>query len=286
MTIWNLGSINLDRLYHLPHLPQPGETIASRTYREGLGGKGANMSVAAARAAAHVVHIGAVGADGRWAVERLLEYGVDTRWITEHDGPTGHAIIALNPEGENMILLYPGANMAIPPDRIDQALSQASTGDWLLMQNETSAQAEAARTARALGLNVAYAAAPFDAEAVQAVLPYLDLLVMNAVEAAQLSKATGQEPGALSVRDVVVTKGAEGCTLYANDGVKDFPAMPAEAVDTTGAGDTFTGYLLAGLDRGENIAQAIHRANRAAALMVMRVGTADVIPDLKDLEPG
>ncbi|MEL7097688.1 MAG: ribokinase [Pseudomonadota bacterium] len=284
MTIWNLGSINIDRLYRVKHLPVPGETLAASEHSEGLGGKGANMSVAAARAAAHVVHVGAVGSDGRWAAERLLEYGVDTRCISEVDGPTGHAIIAVDAEGENNILLWPGANGAITDDMIGQALSQAASGDWLLMQNETSGQTHAAQMGRALGLKVAYAAAPFDAEAVRAVLPVLDLLVMNAVEAEQLSAATGQAPDALGVQLVIVTKGADGCTIYDGGVQTDFPAIPVEAVDTTGAGDTFTGYVVAGLDRGELPAQAVTRAGLAAAIMVTRVGTADVIPDLKDIE--
>ncbi|MEO0937458.1 MAG: ribokinase [Pseudomonadota bacterium] len=284
MTIWNLGSINIDRLYRVPHLPGPGETLAATAHSEGLGGKGANMSVAAARAAAHVVHIGAVGADGRWAAERLLEYGVDTRSIAEVPGPTGHAIIAVDAGGENSILLWPGANAAISEGMIGQALSQASLGDWLLMQNETCGQVHAARMARDLGLNVAYAAAPFDAQAVQELLPYLDLLVMNAVEAEQLRAATGQDAAALGVDLVIVTKGAGGCTLYRSGAHRDFPAVVVEPVDTTGAGDTFTGYVLAGLGRGEEVAQAILRATQAAAIMVTRQGTADVIPDLKDIE--
>ncbi|MEM8579181.1 MAG: ribokinase [Pseudomonadota bacterium] len=284
MTIWNLGSINIDRVYRVAHLPGPGETLAASDHTEGLGGKGANMSVAAARAAAHVVHIGAVGGDGRWAAERLLEYGVDTRCIAEVSGPTGHAIIAVDAEGENNILLYPGANAAITGDMIGQALAQASPGDWLLMQNETAGQSFAAEVAHKLGLNVAYAAAPFEAEAVQAVLPMLDLLVMNAVEAEQLEAATGKAPGALGVARVVVTQGAAGATLFEGGEVHLFEAVPAEPVDTTGAGDTFTGYLIAGLSRGEDIAQAMTRANLAASIMVTRVGTADVIPDLKDIE--
>ncbi|MEC9311219.1 MAG: PfkB family carbohydrate kinase, partial [Pseudomonadota bacterium] len=175
MAIWNLGSINADMVYALPHLPVAGETLAASGLDQFLGGKGANMSVAAARAGSHVCHIGAVGADGRWAVDRLLEYGVDTRHIAQIDTPTGHAIIAVDQDGENQIILFPGANRAISPDQIGQALSAASAGDILVMQNETNLQVHAARMGRDLGLRVAYAAAPFDAAAVAAVLPHLDL---------------------------------------------------------------------------------------------------------------
>ena len=273
-------------VYALPHLPVAGETLAASGLGQFLGGKGANMSVAAARAGSHVCHIGAVGPDGRWAVDRLLEYGVDTRHIAQIDSPTGHAIIAVDQSGENQIILFPGANHAISPDQIGQALSAASAGDILVMQNETNLQVDAARMGRDLGLRVAYAAAPFDAAAVAAVLPHLDLLFLNAVEARQLQEATGKPPEALGVEDVIVTLGAEGARHFhgTTGAVQDIPALPVTPVDTTGAGDTFTGYVLSGLDRGMPMAQAMAQASRAAALMVTRHGTADVIPDLKEVQ--
>lgn len=285
MAIWNLGSINADMVYAVPHLPGPGETLAATRLDRFLGGKGANMSVAAARAGAHVCHIGSVGPDGRWAIERLTEYGVDTRYIAEADMPTGHAIISVDSRGENQIVLFPGANQSIDRDQLGRALTLAQAGDLLVMQNETSAQVEAAKMGRELGLKVCYAAAPFDAAAVQAVLPYLDFLILNAVEAEQLQQATGHSPEDLPVSQVIVTLGSKGARyFYTGSGhVQDFPAFKVEAVDTTGAGDTFTGYVLAGLDRGMPMAQAIGQAMRAAAIMVTRHGTADVIPDLKDV---
>lgn len=283
MAIWNLGSINADMVYPVPHLPAPGETVAAEGLHYFLGGKGTNMSVAAARAGAQVRHVGAVGTDGRWAVERLSEYGVDTAHVSEVAGATGHAIVAVDGEGENSILIYPGANRAIPERTLGLALSAAQAGDFLLMQNETNLQAEAARMGREMGLRVCYAAAPFDAGAVRAVLPWLDLLILNEVEADQLEQATGRAPGALGVDAVIVTLGARGARLYRSGAVSEFPACPVRAVDSTGAGDTFTGYLLAGLDRGMEMAQAIALAGRAAALMVTRRGTADVIPDLSEV---
>lgn len=286
VTVFNLGSINADLVYQVPHLPGPGETLAATGYARGLGGKGANMSVAAARAGCHVVHIGAVGADGAWAVERLLEYGVDTRHIAIVSEPTGHAIIAVDADGENAIILHPGANNAVSPDGIALAFEGAAMRDFFLTQNETNAQREGAERASALGMRVVYAAAPFDADAVRAVLPLLDMLVLNAVEAAQLEAATGRDINELPVRDIIVTLGAEGCRWINTDTgeATHFAAIPVTPVDTTGAGDTFTGYLLAGLDRGMPMAQAIMQATRAAAIMVTRKGAADVIPDLKDLQ--
>ncbi|SPF79345.1 ribokinase [Pseudoprimorskyibacter insulae] len=285
MTIFNLGSINADLFYALPHLPKPGETLASTEYSRGLGGKGANMSVAAARAAARAVHIGAIGDDGRWALDRLTEYGVDTRHIVQVDVATGHALILVDQAGENSIVLYPGANQAITEIQLTAALSEATDADLFICQNETNAQRMAAEMASAKGMKVAYAAAPFDADAVQAILPLLDLLILNAVEAEQLSTATGTPITALPVRDIVVTLGADGCDWHNTDTAQTLhiPALPVTPVDTTGAGDTFTGYLLAGLDQGLSMAESLTRASKAAAIMVTRHGTADVIPDLKDV---
>ncbi|MHA6324437.1 PfkB family carbohydrate kinase [Roseivivax sp. CAU 1753] len=286
MTIWNLGSINADHVYRVPHLPQAGETLASTAYSRGLGGKGANMSVAAARAGARVAHLGAVGDDGGWMIERLMEYGVDTRAVDRMNDASGHAIIAVDDAGENQIILYPGANHAISEKRLAERLAVAAVTDIFVFQNETNAQLKGATLASAQGMRVAYAAAPFEVAAVMAVLPLLDLLVLNAVEARQLLDATGLGADALPVRDVVVTRGAQGAVWYETDTgtATEIPAIKSEAVDTTGAGDTFTGFLIAGLDRGFSMRQSLDLATKAGAIMVTRVGTADVIPDLRDIE--
>lgn len=282
--IWNLGSINIDNFYEVPHLPAAGETLAAISYGFGLGGKGANMSVAAARAAARISHIGAIGPEGRWTRERLMEYGVDTPHIAQIEVPTGHANIVVEASGENNIVLFQGANVAITEAIIGAALTEASPRDFLLMQNETNGQEYAAATAQSLGLRVAYAAAPFDADAITRLFGQIDLLILNEVEAAQLEAETGKSADALGIADVVVTLGAGGCKWISNVGEMHFDAYPANAVDTTGAGDTFTGYLVAGLDRGMDMKGALDLALKAGALMVTRRGTADVIPDLKEIQ--
>ncbi|EIE50076.1 ribokinase [Salipiger aestuarii] len=287
MTIWNLGSINADLAYSVPRLPLPGETIAASSMLRGLGGKGANMSVAAARAASRVVHLGAVGADGGWAVGRMMEYGVDTRHIARVDAVTGHAVILVDDGGENSIVIHHGANHAIPETLLGSALSEASTGDWLLMQNETLLQPEAAALARRLGLKVAYVPAPFEIDAASAVLPFCDLLVLNEVECDQLTTAMEAGLADLGIDTVVVTEGARGGRLHTRRNrwqPRRFAAPQVTSVDTTGAGDTFAGYLVAGLDRGMPLEQAVGMAAKAAALMVTRHGTADVIPDLRDVQ--
>ena len=285
MAIWNLGSINVDIVYAVPHIPAPGETLATTGRETFLGGKGANMSVAAARAGAHCAHIGAVGEAGRWCVDRLTEYGVDTRHIARVEADMAEALIMVDRGGENAILLHPGANHAIPSDLLRSALTGAETGDWFVCQNETTLQPEACELARRMGLNVAYAAAPFEAEAVTALIDDLDLLILNEVEARQLTQATGKHPSDLDVAHVIVTKGGDGVEWFDNGvgAARSFPSVPVDPVDTTGAGDTFTGYLLAGLDRGMDMEEAIGLATHAGALMVTRHGTSDVIPDLSEV---
>ncbi len=286
MTIWNLGSINADHVYQVPHIPAPGETIAARAVTVGLGGKGANMSVAIARAAGHAAHIGAVGADGRWMVDRLTEYGVDTRYILTVEGVTGHAIITVGDDGENAIVLHPGANQRQNAEHVFQCLTSAKPGDFFLCQNETSLQYDAMCRAKERGLSLAYAAAPFDVGITQKLAPMLDYLFLNEVEAEQFEAATGAQIGKAGPQNVIVTRGARDTLWYlrGTSKVQRFAAQQVDVVDTTGAGDTFTGFVLAGLDRGLPIAQAISQAMRAAAIKVTRAGAADAIPDLADVQ--
>lgn len=286
VTIFNLGSINTDHFYRLAHLPQPGETLAAASYRRGLGGKGANQSVAAARAGADLRHIGAVGADGRWMVGRLCDLGVDCVHVCEVAEPSGHAIINIDDAGENAIVIFPGANRAIPEATWRTALGDAGPGDWLIVQNETSLQVEAARFAQEQGLFVAYSAAPFDAEAVRPILPHITHLLVNEVEAAQLCEALRVTLTDLPVPYLIVTLGEKGALwLDRAAGVRtEVPAFSVTPVDTTGAGDTFAGYLIAALAEGMAPADAMRLASAAAALKVTRSGTADAIPARAEVE--
>ena len=277
MTIFNLGSINADHVYCVPHLPGPGETLAATSMQTGLGGKGANMSVAAARAAARVSHIGAVGEDGRWTRERLMEYGVDIPHVANTPVPTGHANIVIDAQGENSIVLFQGANVELTEAIIGGALTEASPRDFLLMQNETNGQDYAATTARALGLRVAYAAAPFEAAAINQLLGRIDLLVLNEVEAEQLAEATGKPAGALDIADVVITLGAKGCKWVSNAGEKCFDAYPAEVVDTTGAGDLFAAGFLRGLTQGKDLTSCARIGAIAAAEVISHVGPRPLV---------
>ncbi|MCI2400053.1 ribokinase [Aliiroseovarius subalbicans] len=277
MTVYNLGSINIDHFYRVPHLPVPGETLAAMDHWTGLGGKGANQSVAVAQAGAPVFHIGAIGSDGGWTVTRLQGFGVTTTHVATADRPTAHAIINVDDAGENAIVIFPGANVEQSLTRLDAALSQAAEGDMLMIQNETNLQVDAARIAHEKGMFVVYSAAPFHADAVRAVLPFVDLLVVNKVEAAQLTQALGDT---FEVPNLLVTQGAEGSTWRKPAGGQDVfvPSFPVDPVDTTGAGDCFIGYTVAGLDQGLDAEGAMRLGAAAAAIKVTRAGTADAIP--------
>lgn len=279
MKVFNLGSINADRIYRVPHLPRAGETLAATAHQVGLGGKGANQSVAAARAGAEVVHIGAVGADGGWMIETLGGFGINTAHIRQGSVASGHAIVAVDDAGENAIVLHPGANREIDQRDVAEALDGAGPRDWLMLQNETNCQAEAARIARGKGAKVAYSAAPFEADAARAMLPLTDLLILNEGEAAQLAEALGTSPDALPVPRVIVTKGAKGAVwLEPGKSPLEIPAFDVRAVDTTGAGDTFAGFVVAALAERMMVPAALRHASAAAALMVTREGTAEAIP--------
>jgi len=280
MTVYNLGSINADHIYTVSHLPKPGETLSADDFKIGLGGKGTNQSVAAARAGSDVIHIGAIGADGQWVKDRVSEYGVDTQFINTIDVPTGHAIINVDRAGENAIVIFSGANVLQDPHQIKEALGSAKAGDILLLQNETSHQVEAAKIAADKAMVVIYSAAPFSVEAVKAVLCYTTILVMNQIEAEQLCAGLETELAELPVKNILVTKGANGVDWISTQTgeTQHVASISANAVDTTAAGDTFAGYFAAGLDQGMDVKVAMQLGSAAAGLKVMRKGTADAIP--------
>lgn len=286
MTIYNLGSINADSFYRVDHFPVDGETIAASGCDSGLGGKGANQSVAAARAGSTVFHIGAVGGEGVWAVERMKALGVDVTHVAiDLARPTGHALIFITPDGENRIVIFPGTNREIEEVDVKAALSRAKPGDTLMLQNETNAQVYAAKRAHSRGMRVVYSAAPFDVDAVRAMLPHTDVLAVNAVEAGQVAQALGVAITELPVAELLMTQGASGASWQdLKSGERLFvPSPKVEVVDTTGAGDTFAGFFCASRDQGATVAECLKIAVSAAALAVTRKGTSEAIPALEEV---
>ncbi len=281
--ILTIGSVNIDHVHRVPALPGPGETVIDRGYARGLGGKGANQSLAARLAGAEVAHAGAIGADGAWCRERLAAAGIEVGDLVTVEAATGHAVILVDDAGENLIVVHGGANRALTPALIGAAIGRTRAGDWLLLQNETNLVAEAARSGRAAGLRVAYAAAPFDPAATAEVLAHVDLLAVNAVEAEQLAGHLGRAlDGVVPV--LLITEGARGVRCWAGTREVRQEAFDVEPVDTTGAGDTFLGYILAGLDRGRPVSEALRCAAAAAAIQVTRPGAAEAIPTAAEVD--
>lgn len=277
-----IGSINADYIYRLPHLPAPGETLSATSMTRMLGGKGANQSIAASLSGAQVAHVGAIGPSDDWLIKALATAGIETQFISNVDVPTGHAIINVDDAGENAIVLFPSANHAIPTGMIAEALAGYGPGDTCLLQNEVTVSAEAARQAKANGVSVIYSAAPFEAAAVEAVLPYADLLVMNEGEAAELARELGKSPEQMPC-DVLVTKGAEGA-IYYGETLEVCPAFQVTPVDTTGAGDCYIGAFSARRSSGASIADALRWASAASGIQVTRPGTADAMPNKTEIE--
>jgi ribokinase len=281
MAIFTLGSINIDHVYRVPHLAHPGETIAATGYSKGLGGKGANQSVAATKAGAKVSLIGATGDDAAWALKELHGYGVDITHVAQCHSPTGHAIIQVDPSAENTITLFPGANRQISDTQAINALAAANPGDVLLVQNETSAQFATLRHASKIGLRILYTPAPFELAPLKDAIPFATLLLMNAGEAAEMTAALGGLPNC----DVIITKGADGAEWHSpNASLLSLPSFPVTPIDTTGAGDCFAGTIAAALDAGLLPEQALRRASAAAALQVTRAGAAAAMPSAAEVD--
>lgn len=284
---YNFGSINLDHVYRVPHLVHPGETLTSRDYRVGLGGKGANQSLAMALAGGSVTHWGRLGRQDAWARETLAGAGVDVSHLELVDEPSGHAIIQVDDRGENAIILHPGANHGFDPALLAQWVEATNPGEWLLAQNECNGLSELMAHARHRGLNIAFNPAPMT-DAVQALpLEACRLLFVNRVEAARLADVDEAADAEVLLTRLgqrlpdtatVLTLGGEGAWYQAGTERCYQPAIPVRPVDTTGAGDTFIGYFLATLQAGGSMSACLERAAMAAALGVQQAGAAESIP--------
>ena len=277
MTIYNLGSINIDHIYTLPHLVRAGETLAATDMQSALGGKGANQSIAIARAGGQVCHGGMINqGDVSWLKE-MIDAGVETSFIIHSDLPTGHAIVAVDGKtAENQIILSPSCNANIHDDLVTTLLGNATSDDWALAQNETNKTAYFLKAAKAKGMKICYSAAPFIADITADLLPLVDLLIVNEGEYQDLKSHIGH--GDFGLDHLIITKGGDGAFYQGVEGEFEIAAHQVDAVDTTGAGDTYLGYVLAGLDQSMGVKAAMEMASTAAAIQVTRFGASAAIP--------
>lgn len=286
-----LGSTNMDLVAYVARAPKRGETVTGREYRTVPGGKGANQAVAAARAGGYVAMMGAVGSDafGDQLRQTLIASGVDTDLLRTADGPSGTAHIVVDDEGGNAIVVIPGANgtvTALAPG--DEAL--IATADLLLLQLELplTAVLDAAEAARRHGVRTVLTPAPAQPLPPE-LLAAIDLLIPNEHEATALTGVTDPHKAAVEllnhVPEVVITLGASG-SLYASRETAPFtvPARRVDAVDTTGAGDTFVGTFAVAIGEGRPIEEALRWASTAAALCVQRHGASTSMPYRSEID--
>jgi len=283
-------------VYGTARIVRPGETISSRTLERFSGGKGLNQSTALARAGASVRHIGRIGVDGLFLKDGLEAEGVDVSGILAGDEPTGHAVIQVADDGENAIVLFGGANQSWDSSDISRILDAAEPGDVLLMQNEINGTVELMEAAAAAGMHLALNPAPMGSEVFRYPLELLRWLVVNEIEGRELSGVSGRGEDsenavvtALLSRYpdtvVVMTLGKKGALRGDRKGLfrSRFPDV-GNVLDTTGAGDTFMGYWLAGEVAGLDAESGLLRACAAGALAVTRRGAATAIPKLLEVE--
>jgi ribokinase len=293
-----VGSANVDLTFRAPRLPRPGETLAGQSFHLGMGGKGANQAVAAARLGARVSFIARVGNDafGQEALRRYQEEGIDTNFVrTDEQQPTGAAAIVVDDAAENCIVVVAGANAGLAPRDVQDAASAIQQADALLCQLETPIDAtwEAFRLARAAGVRTLLTPAP--AGALPAELLRLcdvcapnkteiEMLVGRKVESCGDAEFAAQLLRQCGVGAVIVTMGALGALLLDDAGATHIPAVQVKAVDPTGAGDAFTAALAVSLAAGLSLRDAARRASGVAALTVTRLGAQAAFPLRAEVE--
>ena len=294
MRILNFGSLNVDYVYSVDYFVRAGETLNVNSREVVPGGKGLNQSIALARAGAAVCHAGCIGAEGEFLRELLQANGVDTTYLKTIDGMQGHTIIQVDSKGENCILLYGGTNRRIDPAQVEQTLADFGEGDWLVLQNEINCMPQIVNAAHARGMRIVLNPSPYE-EGLKALdFGKLSWLLVNEVEACQCSGSDQPERAwdVLHERypnlSVLITLGSAGSIAHSvHDGAVETvrqQAFKADAVDTTAAGDTFTGYFIGGLAEGRPLAECMRRASMASAISVTRMGAAVSIPKLEEVE--
>lgn len=291
MKVLNYGSLNIDNVYSVEHFVRGGETLSSSKMEIFSGGKGLNQSIALSKSGVEVWHAGAVGeSDGEFLLRQLEEAGVNVSLVAHTAGKTGHAIIQRDMEGQNCILLYGGANQEITKEQVDQAMSYFEEGDFLVLQNEINEIGYIMEKAHEKGMKIVLNPSPMDEKIGTYPLEYVDYFLLNEIEARDICKenGSGEElirklsqkfPGA----KIVLTLGGDGSMYKDGDEILTQPIYKVPVVDTTAAGDTFTGFFIGGLMRGEKPEEALDHAAKAAAIAVSRAGAAPSIPDRSEL---
>lgn len=296
MKILSFGSLNIDYVYSVPHFVKKGETLSAKELNVYTGGKGLNQSIALARAGVETYQAGAIGTDGMFLLEQLKEAGVKTDLVKILDDVrTGNAIIQNDDEGDNCIVLFGGANQAITKEQVDEVFKDFTNEDYLLIQNEINELSYIVEKAKEEGMKIILNPSPMNEKIMKLPLDQIDYFILNEIEAMQILEMDKPEEidgkyiaSLLHERfkdaTIVLTLGSEGSVCISDDEYVEQSIYKVKAIDTTAAGDTYTGYFIAGILNGKTIKESMDIASKASAIVVTRQGAAPSIPVLEEVE--
>ena len=296
MKILSFGSLNIDYVYSVPHFVKKGETLSAKELNVYTGGKGLNQSIALSRAGVETYQAGAIGTDGMFLLEQLKEAGVKTDLVKILDDVrTGNAIIQNDDEGDNCIVLFGGANQAITKEQVDEVFKDFTNEDYLLIQNEINELSYIVEKAKEEGMKIILNPSPMNEKIMKLPLDQIDYFILNEIEAMQIlemgkpEEIDGKYIASLlheRFKDatIVLTLGSEGSVCISDDEYVEQSIYKVKAIDTTAAGDTYTGYFIAGILNGKTIKESMDIASKASAIAVTRQGAAPSIPVLEEVE--
>ena len=289
MKVLCFGSMNIDYVYSVDHIVQLGETEGSLGVSVNPGGKGLNQSIALARAGVNVWHAGMVGKEGKFLVDKLTANGVNYKYVRTVKERSGHTIIQVDKNGNNSIILFGGANRSMTEGFIDEVLSGFESGDIILLQNEINLLDVIIDKASDKGLQIVLNPSPYDEALDSCDFSKISYFFINEIEGKQMTGETEPDRILEKIREmypdakVVLTLGEEGSMYMDGESVFRQEAVKVKAVDTTAAGDTFTGYFISSIIKGMTPDKGLSFASKASAIAVTRPGAMDSIPYIEEV---
>ena len=290
MKVLCFGSANLDHVYKVKHFTKPGETQSCLEYDVKCGGKGSNQAIAMAIAGNETYFAGMIGKDGILLKETLINKGVHIDYLKIVDAPTGHAIIEVDKEGQNHILLYGGTNQMITHEYIDEVLSHFSNKDVIVLQNEINNVPYIIECCCKKGMKIFFNAAPYNEDLKNYPIEKVTWLVVNETEGEVLSGKKNYDDIVKTLKqkyphtNILFTMGKDGSRILTNQEDIQIDALKVKAVDTTGAGDTYIGYFVRGIIEGMSLSDSATLATKASAISVTRYGAVDAIPTYDEVK--
>lgn len=289
MKILNFGSLNIDYVYKVDHMVREGETLSSSGMEVFLGGKGFNQSVALAKAGIPVYHAGMIGKEGKIFLDACKEYGISSKFIKTIEEKNGHTIIQVDKNGQNCIMLYGGSNRSLTKDFIDEVLAYFGREDYILLQNEVNHLDYIIEKAYERGIKIILNPSPLDAYLDSCDLSKITYFMMNEIEGKQITgeknvdKILDKMMQMYPESKIILTLGEAGSMYRDKESSFKQDIFKAAVVDTTAAGDTFTGYFISAIISGKSIPDALKISAMAASITVSREGASPSIPKLDEV---